>query len=57
MDRHGLTAALGDGRIFTTLHEAIAAVRGGARAGTTTTKPHGIVAKGRDPGDNESGRD
>jgi sulfate permease, SulP family len=29
MDRHGITAALGEARIFTTLHEAIAAVRGG----------------------------
>ena len=32
MDRHGLTAAIGEARIFTTLHEALAAVRGGARA-------------------------
>jgi MFS superfamily sulfate permease-like transporter len=30
MDRHGITAAIGEARIFTTLHEAIAAVRGGA---------------------------
>jgi len=30
MDRHNVTAAIGDARIFTTLHEAIAAVRGGA---------------------------
>jgi high affinity sulfate transporter 1 len=30
MDRHGLTAAIDETRIFTTLHEAIAAVRGGA---------------------------
>ena len=30
MDRHHITAAIGEGRIFTTLHEAIAAVRGGA---------------------------
>jgi MFS superfamily sulfate permease-like transporter len=29
MDRHGITAAIGEARIFTTLHEAIAAVRGG----------------------------
>ena len=28
MDRHGITAAIGEARIFTTLHEAIAAVRG-----------------------------
>jgi sulfate permease, SulP family len=28
MDRHGITAALGERRIFTTLHEALAAVRG-----------------------------
>jgi high affinity sulfate transporter 1 len=30
MDRHHITAAIGEARIFTTLHEAIAAVRGGA---------------------------
>jgi len=30
MDRHHITEALGETRIFTTLHEAIAAVRGGA---------------------------
>ena len=30
MDRHGITAATGEPRIFATLHEAIAAVRGGA---------------------------
>jgi hypothetical protein len=30
MDGHGITAALGETRIFATLHEAIAAVRGGA---------------------------
>ena len=29
MDRHGITAAVGEARIFATLHEAIAAVRGG----------------------------
>ena len=33
MDRHGITAAIGDARIFPTLHEAIAA----ARAGTLET--------------------
>ena len=30
MDRHGITAAIGEARIFTTLHEAIAAARCGA---------------------------
>jgi sulfate permease, SulP family len=30
MDRHGITAATGEMRIFATLHEAITAVRGGA---------------------------
>ena len=30
MDRHGVTAAIGEARVFTTLHEAIAAVRSGA---------------------------
>jgi sulfate permease, SulP family len=29
MDRHGITAAIGKARIFATLHEAIAAARGG----------------------------
>ncbi|HVT28516.1 MAG TPA: SulP family inorganic anion transporter [Lacipirellulaceae bacterium] len=29
-DRHRITAAIGETRVFTTLHEAIAAVRGGA---------------------------
>jgi sulfate permease, SulP family len=29
MDRHGVTAALGETRVFTTLHEAIATARGG----------------------------
>jgi high affinity sulfate transporter 1 len=28
MDRHGISAAIGESRIFTTLHEALAAVRG-----------------------------
>ena len=32
MDRHGVTAALGETRVFTTLHEAIAAARGGTPA-------------------------
>jgi MFS superfamily sulfate permease-like transporter len=30
MDRHGITAATGEARIFATLHEAIAAVHSGA---------------------------
>jgi len=30
MDRHRITMAIGETRVFTTLHEAIAAVRGGA---------------------------
>jgi hypothetical protein len=30
MERHGFAAAIGETRIFATLHEAIAAVRGGA---------------------------
>ena len=30
MDRHGVTVAIGAVRVFTTLHEAIAAARGGA---------------------------
>jgi sulfate permease, SulP family len=30
MDRHGVTAAIGEARVFTTLHEAVAAVRSGA---------------------------
>ena len=32
MDRHGITAAIRETRVFATLHEAIAAVRGGAFA-------------------------
>ncbi len=32
MDRHGITAAIGEARIFTTLHEALAAVRNGTPA-------------------------
>jgi SulP family sulfate permease len=32
MDRHGITAAVGEAWIFPTLHEAVAAVRGGAVA-------------------------
>jgi hypothetical protein len=32
MDRHCITATIGETRIFTTLHEAIAAVRGGTLA-------------------------
>ena len=35
MDRHGVTAALGETRVFTTLHEAIAAARGDLRARST----------------------
>jgi sulfate permease, SulP family len=35
MDRHGITAAIGEARIFTTLREAIAAARGGALATPT----------------------
>ena len=36
MDRHGITAAMGEGRVFGALHEAVAAVRA---AGTRAT-PH-----------------
>jgi sulfate permease, SulP family len=43
MDRHGITAAIGEERIFTTLHEAIAAVRGGTLG--ATTKPSGAFGK------------
>ena len=35
MDRHGVTAAIGETRVFTTLHEAIAAARGDLRARST----------------------
>jgi sulfate permease, SulP family len=34
MDRHGITAAIGEARIFRTLHEAVAAVRAGALGAT-----------------------
>jgi MFS superfamily sulfate permease-like transporter len=45
MDRHGITAAIGETQIFTTLHEAIAAAgfdAGGARAEgpPSTDAPH-----------------
>jgi MFS superfamily sulfate permease-like transporter len=43
MDRHGITAALGEDRIFTTLHEAIAAVRSGTLVKAST--PQGAPAK------------
>jgi len=43
MDRHGITAALGEDRIFATLHEAIAAVRSGALVKAST--PQGAPAK------------
>ena len=32
MDRHGITAAIGEVRVFTTLHEALATARGGTHA-------------------------
>jgi high affinity sulfate transporter 1 len=38
MDRHGITAAIGEARIFTTLHEAIAAVHFGALEACTPPK-------------------
>jgi SulP family sulfate permease len=37
-ERHGVTAAIGEARIFTTLHEAIAAVESSALAGTAIKK-------------------
>ena len=39
MDRHGITAAIGEVRIFTTLHEALATVRGGTHARQTISSP------------------
>jgi sulfate permease, SulP family len=47
MDRHGITAALGPERIFTTLHEAIAAVRGGTLVHASTSQD----TPGKDPRD------
>jgi sulfate permease, SulP family len=35
MDRHGITAAIGEARIFRTLHEALAAVRAGTLGATS----------------------
>jgi len=32
MDRHGITAAIGEARVFPALHEALAAVRGAGPA-------------------------
>jgi SulP family sulfate permease len=43
MDRHGITAAIGEGRIFRTLHEPLAAVRAGALG--ETSKPGGAFGK------------
>jgi hypothetical protein len=51
MDRHGVTTALGEGRIFAALHEAIAAAR--AAAPGLATKPAGSV----DTNENDSGRE
>jgi sulfate permease, SulP family len=42
MDRHGITAAIGETQIFTTLHEAIAAVRFGALS-SRADGPHSNV--------------
>jgi hypothetical protein len=39
MDRHHITAAIGETRIFTTLQETIAAVRAAARFGGTRLRP------------------
>ena len=39
MDRHGVTAAVGEVRIFTTLHEAVATVRDDTHARQTTSSP------------------
>ncbi|WOJ91340.1 SulP family inorganic anion transporter [Methylocapsa polymorpha] len=36
MDRHGIATAMGEARIFVTLHEALEAVRGGARRSPST---------------------
>jgi len=41
MDRHRITVAVGESRIFTTLHEAIASVQGGARAAASSPDPSG----------------
>ncbi|HZN25900.1 MAG TPA: hypothetical protein VFB75_16870, partial [Burkholderiales bacterium] len=35
MDRHGITAAIGEARIFRTLHEALTAVRAGTLGATS----------------------
>lgn len=51
MDRHGITAALGATRIFTTLHEAIDAARADAPA--ATGKPDGIFGKDKRDGEDE----
>jgi SulP family sulfate permease len=42
MDRHHITAAIGEGRIFTTLHEAITAVRDGALGHIHSDERHPI---------------
>ena len=38
MDRHGITAAIDEARIFTTLHEAIAAAHSAARDDDPTAR-------------------
>ena len=51
MDRHGVTAALGETRVFTTLHEAIAAARGDtARAiDIGGRRPHALAIVAEQP--------
>jgi sulfate permease, SulP family len=46
MDRHGVTAAIGAARVFTTLHEAIAAARAGAPAADAERWARGSAAPG-----------
>jgi SulP family sulfate permease len=42
LDRHGITAAIGEANIFTKLHKALAMVRGGAQS---PEPPHASEAK------------
>ena len=47
MDRHGVTATIGEARIFTTLHEALAAVRGDTHAPNDQEPSEQLAPQGR----------
>jgi MFS superfamily sulfate permease-like transporter len=55
MDRHGITAAIGEERIFRTLHEAIAAVRAGTPGATAKLERKDGSERPRDQDDRPAG--